>query len=139
MTLAEKLISLRKKEKLTQEDLAKATGLDRTTIVRYENGKTYPRTREKYVALANALNVDVSFLLTNNEEFIISADEQGGNRAARQAMALATEIGVMFAGGNMAEEDSDAVMQALQAAYWDAKAKNKETYTPKKFKEKGGN
>lgn len=38
----------------------------------------------------------------------------------------------MFAGGELSEGDKDAVMLALQKAYWDCKEDNKK-YTPKKY------
>lgn len=38
----------------------------------------------------------------------------------------------MFAGGEMAEEDMDELMLAIQEAYVDAKRRNKK-YTPKKY------
>ena len=38
----------------------------------------------------------------------------------------------LFAGGEMAEEDMDALMLAVQQAYVDAKRKNRK-YTPKKY------
>ena len=34
----------------------------------------------------------------------------------------------------LSENDKDAVMRALQDAYWMAKERNKEKYTPKKYR-----
>ena len=56
---------------------------------------------------------------------MIRANEQYGSRGARQAWDMAAEIGSMWAGGEMEEEDMDAIMQALQEAYWDAKKSNR--------------
>lgn len=39
----------------------------------------------------------------------------------------------LFAGGNIADEDLDVMMKALQDAYWIAKEKNKK-FTPKKYR-----
>jgi hypothetical protein len=39
----------------------------------------------------------------------------------------------IFAGGNIADEDLDVMMRALQDAYWIAKEKNKK-FTPKKYR-----
>ena len=41
----------------------------------------------------------------------------------------------MFAGGELSEQDKDAVMLALQKAYWACKEDNKK-YTPKKYRPK---
>ena len=42
------------------------------------------------------------------------------------------EIRGAFSGGEMAEEDMDELMLAIQEAYIDAKKRNKK-YTPKKY------
>jgi hypothetical protein len=39
-------------------------------------------------------------------------------------MELVNAVGGLFAGGDLSEEDKDAVMQAIMEAYWDAKARN---------------
>ena len=48
-------------------------------------------------------------------------------------MELVEQMGGMFAGGEMSEEDIDGVMRALQDLYWKAKEDNKK-YTPKKYR-----
>ena len=40
---------------------------------------------------------------------------------------------LLFAGGDISEEDKANVMEALQEAYWEAKITNKK-YTPKKYR-----
>jgi len=43
----------------------------------------------------------------------------------KQATALVSELSGLFAGGELTEEDRDAVMQSLQEAYWLAKKENR--------------
>ena len=43
-------------------------------------------------------------------------------------------VSALFAGGELSENDKDAVMRALQDAYWMAKERNKEKYTPQKYR-----
>lgn len=43
------------------------------------------------------------------------------------------ELSGMFAGGELSDADKDAVMIALQKAYFDCKEDNKK-YTPKKYR-----
>lgn len=57
---------------------------------------------------------------------------QYGSRGKRQAEELVNELSGMFAGGELSESDMDAVMIALQKAYFDCKKDNKK-YTPKKY------
>lgn len=133
MKFGEKLRDLRKDKGLTQTDLAKEIGVSLRTIISYETGKSYPKKREIYSMLADYFHIDVNYLLTEDEEFITEAKEKYGSRGAKQAQELVSEIGGLFAGGELSETDKDAVMQALQKAYWDAKEDNKK-YTPKKFR-----
>lgn len=134
MKFGEKLKYLRKGIKgLTQEKLSKEIGVSARTIISYENGVSYPKKREVYSKLATLFNVDINYLLTEDEEFITDAGDKYGSRGANQAEALVAEIGGLFAGGELSEVDKDAVMRSLQQAYWDAKEDNKK-YTPKKYR-----
>ena len=134
MKFGEKLKYLRKGIKgLTQEKLSKEIGVSARTIISYENGVSYPKKREVYSKLATLFNVDINYLLTEDEEFITDAGDKYGSRGAKQAEALVAEIGGLFAGGELSEVDKDAVMRSLQQAYWDAKEDNKK-YTPKKYR-----
>ena len=133
MKFGEKLRDLRKKNGLTQAELAEKAGISLRTVNYYESGTTYPKNREIYTTLANILDVDVNYLRNEGDEFIARANERYGYRGAKQAEELVAEIGGLFAGGELSESDKDAVMQALQQAYWDAKKENKK-YTPKKYR-----
>ena len=133
MKFGDKLKDLRKEKGLTQTSLAKEVGVSLRTVISYETGNSYPKKREVYSKLANFFNVDINYLLTENEEFIANAEEKYGSRAAKQAAELVAEIGGLFAGGDLSEADKDAVMRSLQQAYWDAKEDNIK-YTPKKYR-----
>lgn len=50
-------------------------------------------------------------------------------------MQLVEEMGGLFAGGELSDDDIDGVMKAMQELYWKAKEDNKK-YTPKKYKSK---
>lgn len=133
MKFGEKLRDLRQENGLTQAELAEKAGISLRTISYYESGTTYPKNRNIYKTLADILGVDVNYLRNEGDEFITSARQKYGYRGAKQAEELVAEVGGLFAGGDLSEEDKDAVMQALQQAYWDAKEENKK-YTPKKYR-----
>ena len=133
MKFGEKLKTLRKEKKLTQADLAKAVGVSARAIQNYEITDTHPKQRELYGKLAEVLDVDVNYLLTEDEEFISEAQERYGRRGAKDAQELVSQISGLFAGGEVTEETKDEVMQAIQNAYWKAKKEN-EKYTPKKYR-----
>ena len=56
----------RKKKGITQEQLAKLTGLSRNTIINFENDKRNPRVRDLR-KIANALSVPIEQLIADSE------------------------------------------------------------------------
>jgi len=134
MKFGEKVRKLRKEKKMSQTELGKLCGLSLRTIRNYEVDGRYPKQRAVYTKLADALGCDVNYLLSEDEEFVLQAQQTYGYKGARQAEELVADISALFAGGEMQEEEKDAVMRALQEAYWIAKEKNKEKYTPKKYR-----
>ena len=132
MKFGEKLRKYRLEKGLTQAELARKAGLGLNTICNYENGKTYPKDREVYATLAGILGINADYLHNENDDFISEAQKQYGPRGKRQAMELVDELGGLFAGGELSEEDRDGVMQAMMDIYWKTKQENKK-YTPKKY------
>ena len=74
--------------KLTQQEVADALGINRRMITRYENGISFPRTKDAYRKIAEYFKVDVNYLLTEDEEFVVQASEQYGSRGMKQAKDL---------------------------------------------------
>ena len=136
MKFGEKVRLLRNEKKLSQTELGKMCGLSLRTIRNYEVDGRYPKQREVYSKLAAALGCDVNYLLSENEEFVLQATQTYGYQGARDAEELIADISALFAGGELSEDAKDGVMRALQDAYWMAKEKNREKYTPKKYRNK---
>lgn len=118
---------------LSQEELAKKAGVTGRTVQNYELGTRAPQNIDIVGKLATALDTTVEYLLGSEGMFVVSARERGGARSARDINALVSEISGLFAGGEIAEEEKDGIMAALNQAYWIAKEKNKK-YTPNKYK-----
>ncbi len=133
MTFGEKFKIQREKLGLTQQQVADALGINRRMITRYENGISFPRTKEAYRKIAEFFEVDINYLLTEEEEFVVQALEQYGSRGMQEAQELIHSMSGLFAGGSLSEQDKDAVMKALQDIYWESKARNVQKYTPKKY------
>lgn len=133
MTFGEKVKAERTKLGLNQDELAEKIGVTRRVICSYENDKSRPRGMDRYKKLADALNLNLNYLLSEDEAFVANAEDKYGHRGARQAKELMEEVTGLFAGGEMAEEDMDVMMKAIQDAYWIAKENNKK-YTPKKYR-----
>jgi len=134
MTFGEKVRQERTNLKLTQDELATKVGVTRRVITSYETDKSRPRGTENYKKLAEALGVNVNYLLSEDDAFLSEAASKYGSRGAKQASELVSEVSGLFAGGEMAEEDMDEMMRAIQEAYWVAKKNNKK-YTPKKYQQ----
>ena len=121
MKFGEKVRAARRNAGMSQEALAKAVDVSLRTILGYENENRYPRKREIYAKLADTLHVNVNYLLAEDEDFAAAAAEKYGSRGTQQAESLVAELSGLFAGGELADEDMDAMMRAMQEAYWTAK------------------
>lgn len=132
MTFGERLKATRENAGLTQISLAKLSGISLRTIQNWENNVRQPSKLESVAKVANVLNVSTNELLDQSEEFTIGANEVYGSRGRKGAEKVLADVNALFAGGEMNEDDMDIFMQAVQQAYWEVKAKNKQKYTPAK-------
>ena len=133
MTFGEKVKNERNRLGLNQDELAKKIGVTRRVISSYENDSSRPRGTERYKKLAEALGVNINYLLSEDEAFIADVEDYYGHRGAKQAKELLAEVTGLFAGGEMADEDMREMVDAIQEAYLIAKKNNKK-YTPKKYR-----
>lgn len=90
-----------------------------------KRAKATPNSVKYTEKMVEILGVDINYLLTENEEFYINANEKYGATGAQQAKALMQEVTGLFAGGELEQDDMDEMMKAIQDAYWIAKEKNK--------------
>lgn len=125
MAFKERLKEKRKEAGLSQAELAARVGVTSRTIQNYELGTRKPQNVEVVQKLADVLNTTTDYLLGNADRQILAAYVRGGSKAARDVEELVSEISGLFAGGELDEEEKDAVMAALTRAYWDAKEDNK--------------
>ncbi len=68
MDIGQRLRKLRKDRKLSQETVARALGLDRTTYVKYENGGSIKQNLQE---LADFFEVSADYLLGREEAMIV--------------------------------------------------------------------
>lgn len=130
MTFGEKFKEQRMKLGLTQKELAAKLNLNYRMISMYETGKSFPRSRENYKRIAEFFGINVNYLLTEDEDFVVQASEKYGTRGMKQAQELIDNMSGLFAGGTLSEQDKDAVMRAMQEIYWESKERNVKKYTP---------
>mgnify|MGYP000386859733 CR=1 FL=1 len=124
LQIAEKIRILRIQQGKTQQAVADGIHVSLRTYVSYEQEGRYPRNREIYDRMAAYFGVEKNYLMAEDESFVTQASEQFGSRGKQQAEALVAELTGLFAGGELSENDRDAVMIALQKAYFDCKEDN---------------
>lgn len=126
MLFGEKLKKLRTEANMSQEELASKLGITRRSIVYYETKSRYPKKREVITGLAKVFNVPVDFLINDSDDFIARAAARFGATGSAEAMQLVEEIGGLFAGGSLNQEDKDKIFRAISDLYWESKEINKE-------------
>ncbi len=131
MKFGEKVRQLRTGAGMSQKELAEALGVSLRTVTNYETCSRYPKSRDVYGRMADLLGCDINYLLTEEESAVISAAEKYGASGARQMSGLIAEVSGLFSGGELAEEDKDELLRAIEEAYWIAKKKNKKYSTKK--------
>ena len=103
MTFGEKVRSLRKEKKMSQQELASMVGVSYRTIRSWEVEGRFPKQNVLF-----------------------------GNRGAKQAQQILEQAAAMFAGGSLTDEDKIAFMDEIQSLYLDSKRRAKK-FTPKKY------
>lgn len=125
MKFSEKIRTLRIQQGKTQQSVANAIGVSLRTYVSYEQDGRYPRNRGVYEKLAVCFGVDRNYLMTEDESFVASAACRYGTAGKQQAEQLVAELTGLFSGGELTDQDRDAIMIALQRAYFDCKTDNR--------------
>ncbi len=125
MSFGKKLRRLREQQGLTQTQLAQELGTSLKTVSNYEVKDVRPRRMETYQKISDFFGVDINYLLTEEDSFVMLAGDKYGAQGARDARELVSSVTGLFAGGELPEEDKDAIFEALQQAYWESKLENK--------------
>lgn len=126
---------LRNKKGMTQAELADALGVGKSTISMYEVGKREPDF-EGLEAIADFFNVPMMELVRDEKKpALTKKDERDIARDLEAFVAqMETTEALMFDGNPMTDEAKDTMMSAMKLGLEAAKAKNKERFTPKKYK-----
>ena len=133
MLFGDKIKELRTSAGMSQQELANKAGLSLRSIQNYESNQRYPKDVAILNKLCKALNTTIEELMKEEDNFIQEASEKYGTRGKKDAQKLVDELGGLFAGGELNEEDKDKVFRAITEMYWRDKDNNKK-YTPKKYR-----
>lgn len=121
MRFREKIKTLREKKSLTQKELANIIGTTSKTVSNYEAKDLRSRKMQVYEKTAEIFDVNVNYLLTEEEYFIMNSTENFAYMGTKDAHSLLKPMTRLFAGGELPEGDKDALFEAIQEAYWKSK------------------
>ena len=131
MTLVDKIRTLARQRDMSLPQLEQELGLGKGTISRWRNSS--PNT-EKLQKIADYFNVSMDYLL-GREQYLTHKDEKDISKILEQTKEqLLSQEGLMFDGDPASPEAVDSILAAMQIGMEMAKKKNKEKYTPKKYK-----
>lgn len=131
-------------EKLLEEHgvtayrVAKETGVTTATLTSWKQGKYTPKP-EKMQKIADYFGVSLAYLMTGKEEAkkepkLKPRDQKDIKEILANTEQLLKQDGLMFDGDPASPEAIDSILSAMQVGMEMAKKKNKEKYTPKKYK-----
>ena len=108
--------------------VAKEAGVTQTALSNWKNGRNTPSvpTLQK---IAEYFGVTVDYLMTGKEE-----TEKDIKEILANTEQLLKQDGLMFDGDPASPEAIESILSAMQIGMEMAKKKNKEKYTPKKYK-----
>lgn len=137
MGLYEQIRDIAKEKGYSINKLEQELGFARSSINKFNKNKP---SIDKLQQIADFLGVTVDFL-TTGKEISISApelttkDERDIEKILDQTKEqLLSQDGLMFDGKPATQEAIDSILSAMQVGMELAKKKNKEKYTPKKYK-----
>ena len=125
---------------LKQADLVEKTGISKGALSSYISGRYTPKQTNIYL-IAKALDVNEAWLMgadvpmERNESFLTNRDTKDIEKILDMTRAqLENQEGLMFDGDPASPEAIESILSAMQIGMELAKKKNKEKYTPKKYK-----
>lgn len=135
MNSVERVKEICKNRKIPISKLEKELGFSNGYISQLRKG-VFPADRLEKIS--NFLGVTTTYLMTgeeNSEKSLTLKDEKDIEKILEQTREqLMNQEGLMFDGDPASPEAIDSILSAMQIGMELAKKKNKEKYTPKKYK-----
>lgn len=118
--------------------VAKETGVTQSTLSDWKRGRSTPKL-ENMKKLADYFGVSIDYLMTGKDDLekepkLNSKDEKDIKNIIANTEQLLKQDGLMFDGDPASPEAIESILSAMQIGMEMAKKKNKEKYTPKKYK-----
>lgn len=138
MTTGERMKQRRKEIGLSAEVVAAGLGVSPATIYRYEKGEIEKLPGDVIEPLAKILHTTPAYLMGWEEDSIPELNARDRRDIAKYMAEmrerLASGEALMFDGEPLTPEAMDSILAAMQVGMEIAKKKNKEKYTPKKYR-----
>lgn len=138
MGLYERIRDIAKTKGYSVNRLEQELGFARSSISKFNRNTP---SAEKIQQIADFLNVSVDYLLNGKEvaepkeQSLTAKDEKDIDKILKQTEErLLSQKGLMFDGKPASQDSIDSIISAMRVGMEMAKAKNKEKYTPKKYK-----
>lgn len=137
MSIGDRIKKFRKENKLTQIELAKSANISRSYLADIENNR-YNASVDVLKSIANALDISLVEILdesTNNT--LTTKDNKSITNDLKKLMdefRNNTDGTAYYKGQELDSNDLDLIESAMKIALEQIKLKNKEKYTPKKYK-----
>ena len=139
MSIGEKIKSYRKSKKLTQVELAKKSNISRSYLTDIENDRYNPSI-ETLKSIAKSLEISLGDLVSDDDVSKNQLNEKDKKSITNDLKELMDEFRdgndgtAYYNGQELDESDLDLIESAMKIALEQIKVKNKEKYTPKKYK-----
>lgn len=136
MTVFERIENLRHSHKISQGKLEKELGFSNGSISKWKNSMPTPERLQK---VAEYFGVTVDYLMTGREDKkeipLTAKDQKDIEKILSQTKEqLMSQEGLMFDGYPASQEAIESILSAMEIGMEMAKKKNKEKYTPKKYR-----
>ncbi|MDU2492066.1 MAG: helix-turn-helix transcriptional regulator [Clostridium celatum] len=137
MSIGDRIKKFRKENKLTQIELAKSANISRSYLADIENNR-YNASVDVLKSISNALDISLVEILdesTNNT--LTTKDNKSITNDLKKLMdefRNNTDGTAYYNGQELDSNDLDLIESAMKIALEQIKLKNKEKYTPKKYK-----
>lgn len=121
------------------KEAAEVLDMPYTTYVNYEKGTREPNS-EVLIKIANFYDVSIDYLIghshnTKNTPALTPKDERDIAKDLESLLAqLDSSDNLMFDGDPMSDEAKESIRAAMKLGLEAAKVKNKERFTPKKYR-----
>ena len=125
---------LLKEKGVTPYRVHKETGISTATLSDWKNGKSQPK-RDKIEKICEYFGVPLTYFYgeENNAE-PAKRDTKEITEMLSKMEVMLKQDGLMFDGNPASPEAIESILSAMQIGMEMAKKKNKEKYTPKKYK-----